>query len=256
MEYQIAIPSHKRAKTISQKTLLYLAEAGIPKELVRVFVEPEQVEAYQQSVDPGLYAEIIPSKLGVTANHNFITNFYPDQQLLVRADDDLRYLGRKVDEKTLEPIKDLNSWIEECFEIAQKVNSSIWGIYPVANPFFLKNKLTTGLAFLIGQFFGAINRHSENLLAPVKQDYERSILRFLADGTIARFDNVCGVSSGLTSYGSGIRGQAGGLQSLDRQSLNEQAVSYLLGAFPDFVQEKKAKKSGYREVRLVNGSGR
>ena len=253
MKYEIAIPSHERAETIGQKTLLYLAEAGISKERVRVFVEPSQVETYKSSVDSGLYAEIVPSEKGVTANHNRITNFYPDNQPLVRADDDLRYLGRKVDDKTLAPIEDLDGWITEAFGFASQVGSTLWGIYPVANPFFLKTKLTTGLTFIIGQFFGSINKHAEILHSPVKQDYERSIERFLADGTVLRFDDVCAVSSGITSYGGGIRAQKGGLQSLNRQALNEEAVNYLLATYPDFVVEKENKKTQYREIRLTDG---
>lgn len=253
MSYEIAIPSHKRPDTIGSKTLLCLAEAGVSKDRVRVFVEPEQVDIYERQVDSGLYAEIVPSALGVTANHNHITNFYGDGDLLVRADDDLRYLGRKVDDKVLEPIEDLDSWINQGFDFANRVGSSLWGIYPVANPFFLKHKLSTGLTFIIGQFFGAINRHSEVLEAPVKQDYERSIRRFLETGTVLRFDDVCAVSSGITSYGGGVRSQKGGLQSMDRQALNEQAVDYLLMTYPDFVVEKKTK-TDYREIKLAYAS--
>lgn len=254
MKYEIAIPSHERAETIGQKTLIYLAEAGISKDRIRVFVAPEQVEIYKNCVDSGLYAEIVASEKGITANHNRITNFYPDNQAIVRADDDLRYLGRRVDDKTLAPIQDLDTWITDAFAYASQIGSTLWGIYPVANPFFLKTKLTTGLTFIIGQFFGSINKHQEILRSPVKQDYERSIERFLSDGTVLRFDDVCAVSSGISSYGGGIRSQKGGLQSLDRQALNEQAVEYLLATYPDFVVEKVNKKNSYREIRLTNGS--
>lgn len=254
MSYEIAIPSHKRAESIGSKTLLYLAESGIDRERIRVFVAPDQASDYEAQLDSGLYAEIIPSALGVTANHNFITSYYDENQELVRADDDLRYLGRKVDDKVLSPINNLHSWIQGAFDLSAKTGSSLWGIYPVANPYFMKPKLSTGLTFIIGQFFGALNKRDEILKAPVKQDYERSIKRFLDSGTVLRFDDVCGVSAGITSYGGGIRSQKGGLQSWDRAALNQEAVEYLLATYPDFVVEKKKSKTNYREIKLSHAS--
>lgn len=246
MDYQIAIPSHMRSETINQRTLRYLADAGIEPDRIRVFVAPEQLEAYRANSDKGLYAEIIPSALGVRENHNFITQFYPDGQLLVRSDDDLKHLATKLDDKHLEPVMDLDQFIQAAFGQALDLGASIWGIYPISNPFFMKTKLRTDLNFLIGQFFGAVNRHSEVLKAEIKEDYERAILRFMRDGAILRMDFVCAVAGGVGK-------NAGGLQSMDRAGMNERGTAYLLGKYPQYVKLKAAKGNGYPEIRLVNG---
>ncbi len=246
MDYQIAIPSHKRSQTINQRTLRYLADAGIERDRVRVFVAPEQLETYLADTDKGLYAEIIPSALGIRENHNFITSYYPDGQLLVRADDDLKHLATKVNHKQLEPIMNLDEWIQAAFLQALDLGATIWGIYPISNPFFMKQKLRTELSFLIGQFFGSVNRHSEVLQAEIKEDYERAILRYITDGAILRMDFMCAVAGGVGK-------NAGGLQTMDRKAMNQRGTDYLLATYPQYVKLKAAKGDGYPEIRLVNG---
>lgn len=246
MDYQIAIPSHKRSQTINQRTLRYLADAGIERDRIRVFVAPDQVETYKAELDNALYAELIPSALGVRENHNFITRFYSDGEFLVRADDDIRHLARKVDDKTLEPVLDLDDWISAGFLQTLDLGATIWGIYPISNPFFMKQKVRTGLSFLIGQFFGAVNRHSEVLKAELKEDYERAILRYIADGNVIRMDFLCAVAGGVGK-------NAGGLQSMDRKSMNARGTEYLLNTYPQYVKLKAEKVDGYPEIRLANG---
>ena len=246
MDYQIAIPSHKRSQTINQRTLRYLADAGIARDRVRVFVAPEQLETYLADTDKALYAEIIPSALGIRENHNFITSYYPDGQLLVRADDDLKHLATKVNDKQLEPIMNLDEWIQAAFLQALDLGATIWGIYPISNPFFMKQKLRTELSFLIGQFFGSVNRHSEVLQAEIKEDYERAILRYITDGAILRMDFMCAVAGGVGK-------NAGGLQTMDRKAMNQRGTDYLLATYPQYVKLKAAKGNGYPEIRLVNG---
>jgi hypothetical protein len=163
VDYQIAIPSHKRSQTINQRTLRYLADAGIERDRVRVFVAPDQLATYKADLDKSLYAEVIPIALGVRENHNFITSYYPDGELLVRADDDIRHLATKASDKILEPILKLDEWILAAFGHTFDLGATMWGIYPISNPFFMKQNIRTGLSFLIGQFFGAVNRHSEVL---------------------------------------------------------------------------------------------
>lgn len=246
MDYQIAIPSHKRSQTINQRTLRYLSDAGIERDRVRVFVAPDQVETYTTELDKALYAELIPSALGVRENHNFITSYYPDGEFLVRADDDIRHLATKANDKTLEPVLNLDEWIRAAFFQALDLGATMWGIYPISNPFFMKQNVRTGLSFLIGQFFGAVNRHSEVLKAELKEDYERAILRYIADGNLIRMDFMCAVAGGVGK-------NAGGLQSMDRKSMNQRGTDYLLDTYPKYVKLKAAKVDGYPEIRLVNG---
>lgn len=249
MQHQIAIPSHARSEAINGFSLRYLADQGIPRTNVRVFVAPEQIEDYQRNLDPGLYGELVSGALGVRGNHNAITNFYPDGVPLVRMDDDVRYIGQRIDEKRLEPVHSLRETIAFAFEQAHLAGASLWGLYPIDNPYFMKDKIRSGLSFIIGQFFGAINHHDEVLGAEIKEDYERTIQRYIKDGLVLRFDF-------LTAIAGKVGGNKGGLQVMDRAAMNEQGTDYLLAKYPEYVVLKKSRGNGYREIRLKDGTNR
>jgi hypothetical protein len=243
LDYQIAIPSHDRSVEINQHTLRYLADTGIDKNKIRIFVAPEQAALYEQNLDAGLYNELVPTVLGIRGNRNAITQFYPDGAPLVTIDDDVRHVAKWQDEKTLVKIDNIPELIEDCFIKADLVGATLWGFYPVSNPFFMKPKERYGLSFISGQFYGLYNRHAEILQAETKSDYERSILRFITDGIVLRFEN-------LTTLAGKVGGNKGGLQSLDRATMNEQGTQYLLSTYPDLVIEKKSRDNGYREIKL------
>jgi hypothetical protein len=247
LDYEIAIPSHDRTSEINQHTLRYLADTGIPKEKIRIFVAPDQYDAYKENVDAGLYNELIPTVLGLRGNRNAITEFYPEGIPLVQADDDVRYIGKWENEKTLTRIEDLPKLIEECFTKSDLVGATLWGFYPVSNPFFMKPRERYGLSFISGQFYGLYNRREEMLGAETKSDYERAILRFIADGIILRFEDLTTLAG---KVGGAKGGNKGGWQSLDRAAMNEQGTDYLLATYPDFVTEKKSRDNGYREIKL------
>lgn len=246
MTYQIAIPSHARSEAINRATLRYLAEEGIDKDRIRVFVAPEQLNDYRANLDPGLFCELVEGASGVRGNHNAITNYYPDGIELVRFDDDVRYLAHRVSEKKLERLNGLDLTINYAFEQTAAAGATMWGVYPVNNPFFMKPKVRIGLSFIIGQCVGQVNHHDEILEAEVKIDYERTLQRFIKDGAVVRFDF-------LTAVAGGVRGNKGGLQSLDRQAMNERATKLLLEKYPNYVALRKPRADGYQEIRLVNG---
>jgi len=246
MDYQIAIPSHARSKAINEYSLRYLADEGIDKDRIRVFVAPEQIADYEADLDSALYGELVVGDLGVRGNHNAITNYYQDGIPLVRMDDDVRYLAYRVNEKKLERVPKLAETIVFAFDQAQAAGASLWGVYPIDNPFFMKEKIRSGLSFIIGQFFGAINHHDEVLGAEIKEDYERSIQRYLKDGRVLRFEF-------LTAVAGKVGGNKGGLQVMDRAAMNERGTDYLLANYPEFVVLKKPRANGYREIRLRNG---
>ena len=247
LDYEIAIPSHDRSNEINQHTLRYLADTGIPKEKIRVFVAPDQVAAYEQNTDAGLYEELVPTTVGLRANRNAISQFYPEGTPLVHADDDVRHIAKATDPKTLTRVDNLDELIRDCFWKADEVGATLWGFYPVSNPFFMKPRERYGLSFISGQFYGLYNRKEELLNAETKSDYERAILRFLSDGIVLRFEDLTTLAG---KVGDGKSGNRGGLQSLDRLAMNEQGTEYLLATYPEFVVEKKKRDSGYREIKL------
>jgi hypothetical protein len=120
----------------------------------------------------------------------------------------------------------------------------IWGIYPVRNPFFMYKETTTDLRFIIGVTFGFIVRHDKDLKmsikAETKEDYEQTILYFLKDGGVIRFNNV----TVKTKFNA-----PGGLGT-DRFERNKNAAEYLVKKYPDIVT-RNDRKNGTPEVKLA-----
>jgi hypothetical protein len=66
------------------------------------------------------------------------------------------------------------------------------------------NDYSTGLAFIIGQFFGYYNQHIPVSLT-FKEDYERSLLYAVKDTGVIRLKNICCKSSMGRKGGIGVK---------------------------------------------------
>ena len=120
----------------------------------------------------------------------------------------------------------------------------IWGIYPVRNPFFMYNEITTDLRFIIGVTFGFITRHNKKLKmstkSETKEDYEQTILYYLMDGGVIRFNNI----TTKTKFNA-----PGGLGT-DRFDRNKNAAEYLTEKYPE-IATRHDRKNGSPEVKLA-----
>ena len=52
--------------------------------------------------------------------------------------------------KKLEPLDNLHSFFKEAFDTCARLGLGLWGVYPVANAFYMKHTVTTDLRFIIG----------------------------------------------------------------------------------------------------------
>ena len=97
MDYRIAIPTYKRAKTIQEKTLAYLERAKVNKDIIDVFVsDKEEYELYK-----GLDVNVLVGSIGCGGNRNYITNYYKENQKIVFMDDDLKTVSKYINKKKL-----------------------------------------------------------------------------------------------------------------------------------------------------------
>jgi len=143
-------------------------------------------------------------------------------------------------------IANLDQFFQRAFEYTLQQNLAIWGVYPVNNPFFMKPQTTTDLRFLIGGFYGYINRPTApdlRVSVPVKEDFENTILHYRKDGGVVRFN---GVSYKSKNY------SPGGLEKAEaRIETNRKASEMLLKKYPKYVVEKPTRASGVMEIGLV-----
>jgi hypothetical protein len=249
--YEVAVPSYKRHETINEKTLATLKRYGIPSNKITVFVANKDEEAlYKASLKPGTYGKIVVGVKGMHDIRNFITSYYPVGTKIVNIDDDIKGFleydeSTKRKERTL---KSLIGVIKRGFAECEKSNTKLWGVYPVANGYFMKPKVSTEIRYIIGSFWGCINpglkgADGVEITTEYKEDYQRTILYYKRWGAVVRLNMYAPISAYYT--------EAGGMQEVkERRSLEEKGARWLVKTYPQFAVLNPSKKSGYMEVKL------
>jgi len=222
---------------------------------------------------------IIIGELGLANQRNFIRNYFPEGTKILSMDDDVEEINYLVDSRhediqeitekriiktkvkknffkrespsirkkyILKPIQNFENMIEKTFELAIKNKINLWGVYPINNPYFMSNRISTDLKLITGPFFGFINQHNKHLENTIneKEDVERTIQYYLQDGAVLRLNNLVV----KTSYYR----NSGGMQ-FEGKNRKEEALKsskYLADKYPELTRLDTSKKSGYAEVRL------
>jgi hypothetical protein len=248
MVYVVAIPSYNRPNEIVKKTLKTLKDGGINKNSIYIFVANEsQRKTYEDIVPKELYGKIVVGKLGIANQRIFIKHYFKENQHVVSIDDDVEVLFKMTNSEPAKLIKitNVDKFFKDAFDRLKKEKLFIWGIYPVNNPFFMQNKVTTGLKFIIGALYGFIVRKTPDLEpstnAEGKEDYEQSILYYKKDGGVLRYNNVTIKTKFLAKGGLGQ----------DRFAMNKKAAEYLKKTYPELVTIFN-RKNGMTEIKLAN----
>jgi hypothetical protein len=147
----------------------------------------------------------------------------------------------------LKPIINLNQFIITAFKTLKEHNLYLWGVYPVFNPFFTTPTISTDLRFIVGPFWGFINRHnSPDLILTLeeKEDTERTLQFFTKDGGVLRFNGI--------TFNTNYYSTPGGMQAdrTDRKAAAKQSAHILHSKYPTLTTIQ-TRKSGMTEVRVV-----
>jgi hypothetical protein len=255
-DYVIAIPSYKRAETLRDKSLKILKEYGIEPRRIFVFVANKDEERdYKNILEPKTYNKIVVGVPKIGPQRNFISDYFPVGKPLVEMDDDVSgFIEWSPSAKRNEiKLRSLKAVIQRGFEACKKANCSLWGIYPAANGYFMKNEHTTDLRFVIGTFNGCFNPGTKGPkgvkleLEMDKEDYERSIRFYVRDGAVVRLRNVAPKTAYYT--------EKGGNQEFRTMETVAAGAKKLVEMFPDLCSLNLTKKSGYPEIRLRDKRG-
>ena len=248
MGYVVAIPSYNRSNEVVKKTLKTLKDGGISKNSIYIFVaNNNELKKYEEIVPKNLYGKIVVGKLGIANQRIFIKHYFKENQQVVSIDDDVESLFKMTNTEPAKLVKitNVDKFFKDAFDRLKKEKLFIWGIYPVRNPFFMQNKVTTGLKFIIGALYGFIVRKTSELEPSInaegKEDYEQSILYYKKDGGVLRYNNVTIKTKFLAKGGLGE----------DRFAMNKKAAEYLKKTYPELVTIFY-RKNGMTEVRLAN----
>ena len=244
MDYQIAIPSYQRANTIKQKTLRLLQRYKVDPERVTIFVaNDEEYRTYEAALAGGPYTKLVVGEVGLCAIRNIIHTYYPENTYLVSLDDDLQRIFRRVDNKTFWEVFSLEQEvIGPAFRACERSGARLWGVYSASNPFFMKPRISLGLRYIIGSLFGCINRHDCLVTLDDKEDFERSILFYLADGAVCRLDHI--------TVKSAYYKEPGGMQVERTEQRIYESAKYLAEKYPGLCTMYIRKTTGHAELRL------
>lgn len=248
--YVIAIPSYKRAKTLKEKTLATLEKYKIDPEIITVFVaDQEELDVYKKEFAGTPYeSRIVISAPTLHGSRNAISRYYPEGEYIVNLDDDLQEIQKKIGEQTLGPVDDVDAEVfRKGFDALEETGAYLWGIYAAANAFFMKERIATGLYYVIGSCWGHINRHSPDLVLTLedKEDYERTLQYYEMDGLVARIDNI--------TVKSAYYKEPGGMQETRTSERIKFSADNLVERFPDYCSTYIRETTGHAELRLRGG---
>lgn len=252
---EYAIPSRARAETLVAKTLPLLRRLGVSPSSIKVFVAPEELTTYRDLLAGEFgdwYGGIVVTEgaLGVGPNRNAILDHYEPGTRVISVDDDMRDLVVRAGEKALVSMTavEWGDLVEEAFAQCEAVASRIWGLYPVPNPFFMKPRLRYDLCYIAAGLYGFVvdNTPESPLRVSLedKEDFERSLQCYVADGALVRYEYVSWRTEGY--HGKGGM-QADGLRTKERVRASTEE---LIRRFPGLVTLNDKKKSGWVEPRL------
>lgn len=242
--YVVAIPSYGRPETLRDKTLKWLLSRGVAPEHIHVFVaDAKEAAAYR-----AVHHQVVIGKKGITPQRRFIAHYFPQGTHVVSIDDDVEGLYECKDTQQ-KPVlmSNVDQYFIHAFEQARRHGAHLWGVYPVLNPFYMKpGDVSTSLKFILGTLYGFIVRHDPSLMPklPEKEDVEQSILYYLRDGKVLRFNDVA-----IKTRFHNPKGGLGGL-SPDRLQANEYAANELKRRYPDLGYVWHRKTTGVAEFRF------
>ena len=248
MKFRIAIPTIARAETIKKKTINYLAKTDIDFKEVDLFLsDGNELEAYKESLKDYPINFIVTNKKHVNTQRNFMIDHYKEGQLVLGIDDDIQSIEMRISEKKTMPLLNLTEFVDQAFEISQQHKFDMWGVNAVLNPYFMRNNISFNLKYIVACFYGWRDTHERKAYVSTnpeygKEDYERSIRYYMADGGLTRFNYI----SPKTKYYS----EDGGIQTYRTIEYEQKAVDWLLKEFPMYCTINKHKKSKWPEVVL------
>ena len=243
---KFVIPSYNRAGKI--KTLELLKKNNIDIKQIYIFVVVEEYEEYKKH-----YPEykIIIGVTGLVNQRRFINSYFKEGTKIVSIDDDIFAIRQFNEIEGVKTLTDTNlkSIVSAGFKECIRVGSYIFGIYPTDNyTRDMTDSITYDLCFLIGHFYGYINRHCDNLKIDYdqKEDYQRSLKYFLKDRVLVRFNNICCITNTYKNVG-------GMNTNIDKRiEENNKIVNLLLDTYPEYIRLNKKRKSLlYKEIKLI-----
>lgn len=253
LKYLIFIPTYKRPHLIKSLTLKLLEEYNIPKNIITLFIEDENMkDEYFLSLGND-YNYVVTNTKGIMEKRNFMEYYAYDLLIQVQEPINILYIDDDI-KKILDYDSKLNNLqliinlgFRECIE----KNLNIWGVSLCTNPFFLQKKITYTNKYICAGFFGyRYTLDKLPLLVDVGhgEDFQRSMEAFLRDGGLIRFNWIALETKNYNKVG-GICESLGSLEKRKKEA--EENLKYLCNRYGSMCRLIYKKKTGY-DLRLNN----
>lgn len=243
-EWRYAIPTYNRPELIQKATLAYLERSGVDPARVDIWISGEAQAPLYAGLPEHWRARFRMGIKTLTGNRLVAERAYPEGQLLVWLNDDIFKVSElSADNKKLEerPIDDI---VAQGFTEMEQARAHLWGVYAVANPFYMKRVVHRDLRYVVGCFFG-VKLRADPFFQPqhgdAKEDYERALRFFQRDGAIVRMDSF----TPKTIYYNSP-------EIFPDLATVERNIQWLEASWPQWVRRNTRKKSPYPEIDISN----
>lgn len=195
MSFVVAVPSYKREEICRDQTLAFLARHNIPLERIFVFVADED-EYIRYRTTLGQNYNIVVGVKGISSQRRFYLNYFQKGTRVLSLDDDIDDLLGKTGDQLSSYSGNLAEFVDSMFNIAEKQGTTLWGINPVQNAFFMKDHITVGLRFICANFMGAIagdwvHCDPQRRMTSSGEDHHSTLRAFMRYGSVVRAEYLC-----------------------------------------------------------------
>jgi len=238
---KIYIPSFNRPHQLIQKTLKLLKD--VPRDKIVVVCSNMDESIKYRKIIGNTYQVETAFTTNIGEKRNWIRNYAykSNVKYAMSIDDDINAIVTH-DDKELSSDEVYNLIIRGFYE-CEKRNLSLWGICGFSNTFFLKDKTTTDLKFIIGNFHGTIiDEVRPVILTPhaLLEDYYFSCKHFLREGGVLRLGGY-GTKTHFAKNKGGIQDR---FNSEQRMLYESRICDKILGEMPYGMVSIKMKNRG------------
>ena len=193
MNYEIAIPSYKRALILKNRTLFLLFNYGFKPKQIRIFVESEEMKQEYINIIGDSYNYEVHQQEGIGATRNYIREFYyydTSYKYVLCLDDDIEKIIHMNNK-----LEDLKELVNLMFTQCEQRNLYLWGVNNLHNTFYMKDKITSSFKYIAGALFGIIidrDKYSEPLSTDFNhyEDFHFSCQHYLRDYGVLRHNGI------------------------------------------------------------------
>lgn len=240
--YSIVIPSYKRVDLLRTKTLRCLERTDIRAPITVFVADQKEYDVYRAALPSSI--NVVRGARGIPNQRNYIQRYYPEGTHLVFLDDDLqKIVGLDANGNRVHAVK-MHAFIQQAFKQTAERGMRMWGINSTDSNLEMKNTVSVGRIYLVGNFYGLINTHSlyvdtgkkipmRKQYAAGKESHERALLMWEHYGGVSKY-RCFGVRS---SYW----GTPGGHQESRTAAGEEQATHYLHAKYPEDTRIREHK---------------